>query len=81
MAELATEHTHGEMDIVEHATTFHHFLQFTKWGSLAIAAAVLFLAMWFCTGAGFLGAAVTAIVVLIVGVMVLREKHSHGPAH
>ena len=57
MAGLADDHTHGEMDIAEHAYTFHHFLVATKWGSLAIAVGVLFLTMWFCTNAGFLGAA------------------------
>lgn len=81
MAELATDHAHGEMDIAEHATTFHHFLQFSKWGSLAVAVTVLFLATWFCTGAGFLGAAFTAIVVLVVGILLLREKHGRSAAH
>jgi hypothetical protein len=74
----ATEHNHGEMDIAEHAMTFHHFMQFTKWGSLAIAVSVLFLAMWFCTNAGFLGAFVAALVVLVAGILLLREKrHAH----
>jgi hypothetical protein len=81
MAEVATDHTHGEMDIAEHATTFHHFLKFTKWASLAIAVSVLFLSLWFCTNAGFLGAFVVGVIVLVLGILLLREKHRHGSAH
>ena len=35
--------------------TFHGFMALTKWGSLALAAALVFLVIWFCTKAGFLG--------------------------
>jgi hypothetical protein len=81
MAGLSSDHTHGEMDIAEHAYTFHHFLVATKWGSLAIAVGVLFLTLWFCTGAGFLGGFVAAAVLAVVGVLLLREKRGVGHAH
>jgi hypothetical protein len=81
MAEHASDHTVGEMEIGQQATTFHHFLQFTKWGSLAVAVGVLMLTMWFCTDAGFLGGAVAGLVLLVAGILLLREKRHSGPAH
>jgi hypothetical protein len=81
MAEHASDFTAGEMDIAQQASTFHHFLLFTKWGSLAIAVAVLTATMWFCTNAGFLGAAAAGFIVLVVGILLLREKHPGRPGH
>jgi hypothetical protein len=52
-------------------------MDLTKWGSLAIAALVLFLTLWFCTSAGFLGALATAVVAIAVGVLVLRGGSGH----
>lgn len=81
MAEATTDHTHGEMDVAEHALTFHHFIVATKWGSLAIAVGVLFLTLWFCTNAGFLGGLVAAVVLLVAGIALLREKRHAPHAH
>ena len=78
MAKQASEYHRGEMDIHEQAKTYALVMGMTKWGSLAIASSVLFATLWFCTGAGFLGALVTAIVVVIAGVIFLRgggEEH------
>ena len=47
----------------------------TKWGSLYLAAIVLGLVLWFCTSFGFLGGVFTAVVVLVLGTLVLSEKH------
>ena len=69
-----TDHTRGEMNIVEQVSTFHLVMGMTKWGSLAIAAAVLWLVLWFCTDTGFLGATVAALVLTVLGVFFLREK-------
>ena len=69
-----SEHTRGEMNITEQVSTFHLVMGLTKWGSLAIAAAVLWLVLWFCTAAGFLGATVAAVVLTAVGIVLLREK-------
>jgi hypothetical protein len=46
----------------------------TKWGSLHIASLLVLLVLWFCTPAGFLGAFVTAAVVTVLGVIILRDK-------
>jgi hypothetical protein len=75
MATHGADYTHGEMEIQEHEKTFSGFLKMTKWGSLYMAALLLLLTLWFCTPAGFLGAVVSAAVVLIVGTLVLSEKH------
>ena len=77
----SSEHKRGEMDIAEQVSTFAFFNGMTKWGSLAIGVLVLFLTLWFCTGAGFGGAAVTAVVLLVVGIAVLRGKPDAATAH
>lgn len=69
-----TDYHRGDMDIHEQAHTYNMFGKLTKWGSLASAVSILFLVLWFATGAGFLGALVTSIVVLAVGIAVLRER-------
>jgi hypothetical protein len=75
MATHGADYTRGEMIIEEHEKTFDGFLKLTKWGSLYLAAIVLMLTLWFCTSAGFLGAVVTAVVVLAIGTLVLSDKH------
>jgi hypothetical protein len=75
MATHGGDYTRGEMIIEEHEKTYEGFLKMTKWGSLYLAALLLLLVLWFCTSAGFLGGVVTAIVVLVLGTLVLSEKH------
>jgi hypothetical protein len=75
MATHGGDYVHGDMEVEEHEKTYEGFLKMTKWGSLYLAAIVLFLTLWFCTSAGFLGGAVAAAVVLILGTLVLSEKH------
>jgi hypothetical protein len=74
MAEQGADYTRGEMTIDEHERTFGGFIRFAKWGSLYIGSLVLFLTLWFCTGAGFPGAVITVAVVIGVGVLVLGDK-------
>jgi hypothetical protein len=75
MATQGADYTHGDMEIQEHEKTFAFFLKLTKWGSLYMAGLLLLLTLWFCTPAGFLGAVVSAAVVVIIGTLVLSEKH------
>ncbi|CAN7543945.1 aa3-type cytochrome c oxidase subunit IV [Phenylobacterium sp. LjRoot225] len=72
MANQASEYHHGEMDIHEQAATYAFVMSLTKWGSLAVSAAVLVLVLWFCTSAGFLGALITGVVAVVIGVLILR---------
>ena len=69
------DYTRGDMIIEEHEKTYSGFLKMTKWGSLYLAGILLFLVLWFCTPAGFLGALVAGVVVLVLGTLVLGEKH------
>jgi hypothetical protein len=75
MAGPASDYHRGEMDIHEQTRTYHSFLVLTKWGSLALIVGVLFFALLFAVGVGFIGAAATAVVVLALGVALLREKN------
>lgn len=75
---MASEYHRGEMDISEQVATFHIFNGMTKWGSLALAVLLTLLTLWFCTPTGFLGAFVTSAVVLLVGLVVLRDKPEAG---
>jgi hypothetical protein len=69
--------TRGDMDIREQRSTYEFFMGLTKWGSLVIGVLVLFLTLWFCTGAGMGGALVTSIIVAVAGGWLLR-KRDHG---
>ena len=52
MAGPASDYHRGEMDIHEQASTFQLVMGITKWGSLVMAAFLLFLVLWFCTPRG-----------------------------
>jgi hypothetical protein len=78
MAESASDYHRGDQDIHEQQATFHHVLVATKWATLHLAVLILFLTLWFCTGAGFFNALVAAVVLTAVGIFALRErKASH----
>jgi hypothetical protein len=74
MAGKASEYHRGEMDIHEQVSTFHLVMNITKWGALFVAVGVLTTTLWFCTGAGFMGGAISGLVVLALGIVFLREK-------
>jgi thiamine transporter ThiT len=77
MAGKASEYHRGEMDIHEQVATFHLIMNITKWGSLVIASSLLFLVLWFCTGAGFLAGLISGIVVFALGSLLLRGGGGH----
>lgn len=68
------DYKHGAMDIQEQASTFHAFIGLAKWGSLALAATLFALVIWFCTPAGFIPGAIAAVVTTVGGILLLREK-------
>ena len=77
---MAGDYHRGEMDIQEQAATFNLVMGMTKWGSLVLAAFLLFVVLWLCTpNAGFMGGAIAGTVLLVAGVVFLREKPA--PAH
>ena len=73
MAEHASDFTPGHMDIHQQQKSFELFVLMTKWGSLAVAVGVLFFTLWFCTSAGFLGAAIPSFVLAVLGIVFLRD--------
>jgi thiamine transporter ThiT len=75
---MASEYHRGEMDISEQTATYHAVMGMTKWGSLALAVALLMLTLWFCTPAGFLGGLIPGVVLAAAGIFFLREKKGGG---
>ena len=79
---MADHHDHstgdyvpGDMDIEEHKSTYELFGNMTKWGSLVIAVALVFLVLLTCVpGTGFLTSAGVSIVMAIAGWAFLRTK-------
>ncbi len=74
----ASDYHRGEMDIHEQAATYAFVMKLTKWGSLATAVSILALALWFCTDAGFFGGLIPSVVLLVLGILLLREKKGGG---
>jgi hypothetical protein len=81
MAGHDSDYQRGGMDIAEQTATFHLVMGMTKWGSLAIAAGVLFFSLLFCTQTGFLGSAAWTLVLIVAGVVMLRSKPEAADAH
>lgn len=70
-----SDYHHGDMDISEQSATFHLVMGMTKWGSLILASFLLFVVLWFCVpGAGFFGGLIAGVVMLVAGIVLLREK-------
>jgi hypothetical protein len=78
MSDAVHEYHTGDQDISEQVATFDAFGKMVKWGSLAIAALLLALVLWFCVRAGFLGGLVPAIVLVVAGVFFLRSPPEAG---
>jgi hypothetical protein len=75
-ADQNDDYERGAMDIQEQAATYDAFMALTKWGSLALAASLLALVIWFCTPAGFLPGLLGAVALTVGGIVLLREKPS-----
>ena len=68
------DYVRGSQQIDEQASTFNLFINLAKWGSLLTAATLVFLVLWFQPGGSFVAGAISAFVVLVVGVFALRSK-------
>ena len=67
----------GSQEISEQESTFDAFVGLSKWGSLIIAASLLFLTIWFQPGGAFIPAFISAVVVLVLGFFVLKSPKKH----
>ncbi len=74
MADTHSEYHHGQQNAATQVADFRTFAALTKWASLNLGTLILFLALWFCTGVGFFGALITAVIVLAIGIYFLRNK-------
>lgn len=74
MAGNSSDYQRGGMDIAEQAATFQLVMGLTKWGSLCIASGLLFFTLLFCTHTGFAGSAITAVAMVVLGTLLLRDK-------
>lgn len=70
------DYVRGSQEISEQVSTWHLFLALSKWGSLVIGAALLFMVLWFQPGGSFIAGFISAVVMLVVGFFALRSKPS-----
>ena len=67
-------YVHGEMDIHQNQHSYELFANLTKWCSLHIATALVFLVILTCTNLGLMTAIIAAVVVLVLGFTLLKKK-------
>ena len=79
---MADPHAHddyvrGSMEINEQQSTYDLFMVLAKYGSLAIAASLAFLTIWFMPNGSFIGGAIVFAVMMAVGIFFLRKPKAH----
>jgi len=79
---MADPHAHddyvkGSMEISEQTSTFHLFMGMAKYGSLAIAALLALLTIWFMPNGNFFAGVGVAVVMMVAGVWFLRSPSAH----
>lgn len=72
-----TSYQRGSQEISEQVSTFHLVMGLTKWGSLAIAAVLLFLTLWFMPNGNVFGGLIAAVILVVIGYFALRDKKTH----
>lgn len=71
------DYVRGSQEISEQVSTFDAFMVMSKWGSLVIAALLVFLTVWFQPGGAFVPAFISAVVLLVAGYFVLKSPKKH----
>ena len=74
-----SDYIRGEMQVAEQISTYEMFVSLAKWGSLLIAAIVLFFTMWLYPRGNFFGAGFATVVLLAVGIYFLRKPQHIEP--
>lgn len=70
----ADDYERGTQEISEQRSTYALFMGMAKWGSLAVACAVLFLTVAFMYGGSIMGGLIAAIIVAVIGFFALKSK-------
>lgn len=70
----ADAYVHGTMTIEEQTATYALFMNLAKWGSLAVAALLLFLVLWFNPAGSFFMGLIGGLGLLVVGIFALKSK-------
>ena len=73
----AEAYQHGKMEINEQAATWALVQALFSWGSLAFAAVLLFLVIWFQPGGSFFGGLIAAVVLFGAGFVFLKSGKAH----
>ena len=74
----ADAYVHGAMTVEEQTATYSLFMNLAKWGSLVVAAVLLFLTLWFQPGGSFVVGAIGGGVLAVAGFVFLKGgKASH----
>ena len=71
------DYVHGSQEISEQARTFQAFMGLAKWGSLIIAAVLMFLTLWFQPGGSLVTGFITMVVMLVAGYFFLKSGKKH----
>ncbi len=67
----------GSQEISEQESTFDAFMGLTKWGSLIIAAVLMFLTLWFQPGGSLVTGFIAMVVMLVAGYFFLKSGKKH----
>ena len=76
-ADAHDDYVRGSMEISEQQSTFALFINLAKYGSLILAAVLVFLTVWFMPGGNLLGGLIPAVVLLVAGLWYLGQKKAH----
>ena len=78
---MATPFTPNPNDpaLVDHERTYKTFNILLRWCMVHLAALIAFLVLWFATGAGFIAALVTGVIVFALGYAFVIRHEEHQP--
>ncbi|MDO9587259.1 MAG: aa3-type cytochrome c oxidase subunit IV [Brevundimonas sp.] len=74
---VSDAYVRGSQEIREQESTFEAFMGLTKWGSLILAALLVFLTLWFQPGGSFVSGLITAGVLAVAGFFFLKSGKKH----
>lgn len=74
----AQAYVHGSMPLNEQHATYGLFMNLTKWGSLGVAALLLFLTLWFHPGGNLIAAVICSAVLIVAGIVAFKTKPEHA---